>query len=124
MAADPLVVTASADPTGTPIAITDQVSSSRTQVSDLSVAKSAPFTLHVPLGVASYRIDVANAGPSDASNIQLTDNEPTGVDFSNWNCTRSDAVACSDPPDGRLSRTLTVPAGSHLHLHHHRDPSR
>lgn len=111
MAANPLVVTASADPTGTPIAITDQVSSSRTQVSDLSVAKSAPFTLHFPLGVASYRIDVANAGPSDASNIQLTDNEPTGVDFSNWNCTRSDAVACSDPPDGSLSRTLTIPAG-------------
>lgn len=113
LATDPLVVTGRADPTGGGSAdeISDSVSSTRAPISDLSVVKSAPFSLHVPGGVGVYRVDVTNAGPSDASGIRVVDNQPAGVTFAAWDCTRSDAVPCTDPPAGNLDRTIAIPDG-------------
>jgi uncharacterized repeat protein (TIGR01451 family) len=109
---DPLVVSATLDPSsGTDVPASD--SSTLALESDLSIAKSAPFSLHVPGGGAFYTVAVTNSGPSNATGIDVDDAAPTGVTFTSWSCSRSDAQSCTGQPGGgNLDRNgIAVPAG-------------
>ena len=49
---------------------------------DIAVVKANLLSSVMPVGSAtSYRIEVANNGPDDATNVTLTDTLPVGVDF-------------------------------------------
>lgn len=113
LADDTLTVTASADPTGggPANAIDAEVESDLYRIADLSVTKTAPFTLHMPLGSGTYQVAVGNSGPSDSPSITVQDPQPTGVTFASWTCSRSDGISCGGPSAGALNRTISVPRG-------------
>jgi uncharacterized repeat protein (TIGR01451 family) len=61
---------------------------------DLSVVKSGPATTPSNTTV-TYTVTAANAGPSNALNVTLTDNVPAGLTFVSVNQTNGPAFACS-----------------------------
>src|SRR5262249_27263958 len=72
----------------------DSVSTTVTPQADLSVDKSGPATVNAD-GSITYSLDVANNGPSDATNVSVTDTLPAGVTSNSanapagWGCTHS-----------------------------------
>jgi uncharacterized repeat protein (TIGR01451 family) len=90
---------------------------------DLSVTKSAPAAATAGSNV-TYTINVANAGPSDASAVTLTDVLPAGTTFVSenqtsgpaFNCTTGATVTCSiasftNGAAASFSVTVTFSAG-------------
>ena len=91
-----------------------------------SSSYTATFATHADLGIAvtpspepvgagatlTYTLNVANAGPSQANSVSLTDSLPAGVTFgsatgSGWTCTGTGPVNCtlaSARDRGRVSR--------------------
>ena len=68
-------------------------------------------------GSVSYSLVVANAGPSDAATVSVTDTLPAGVTFvsatgTGWTCTNSGnvSVTCTRPTlaTGATAPTITV----------------
>lgn len=110
-----LTVTATADDAGSmgqpP---SDSASSTLQRVTAVSVNKTSPLSIHLPLGGATYTVAVTNAGPSDAPNVTVSDPEPAGVDFLSWTCSRTvGGNPCTGQAAGNaLSQTITVPAGA------------
>ena len=91
--------TADADTTNNTDTATTQVTAS----ADLSVVKTGPASV-VASGGVSYSLAVANAGPSSATDVAVTDVLPSGVTFvsaagSGWTCTHvaSTSVTCTLP---------------------------
>jgi len=93
---------------------TNDVGMSSTPVfaeSDLGVTKTANSSPLTAGGVATWTLEVVNAGPSDATNIVITDQLPPGVTFSGT------TGACTDAPSGIPGAVVTctiaaVPAGT------------
>src|SRR5207244_7378868 len=48
-------------------------------VANLALAKSDGSTTYTPGGTATYSITVTNSGPSNATNVTVTDNLPSGM---------------------------------------------
>ena len=70
---------------------TGTADTSVTGIADLSMTKTGPATV-TSGGSVSYSLVVANAGPSDAANVTVTDTLPAGVTYgsaagSGWSCT-------------------------------------
>jgi uncharacterized repeat protein (TIGR01451 family) len=97
----------------------NNTSSAATTVSasaDLSITKSGPATVAAG-GNVSYNLVVANAGPSDATTLTVTDTLPAGVTFvsatgTGWTCSNSGStsVTCTRPAlaAGATSPTITI----------------
>jgi uncharacterized repeat protein (TIGR01451 family) len=91
----------------------DNTSSATTVVTasaDLSVVKAGPATVTAG-GLVTYTLAVANAGPSDAVDLVLTDTLPVGVSFvsasgAGWSCTNVGDVSVT------CTRPLLVAGGS------------
>lgn len=79
LAADPLVNTASADAPANPAPATASDSDARLAESGLTIAKTDDRATYTPGGTATYRIVVANSGPSDANGVAVGDALPAGV---------------------------------------------
>ena len=86
-----------------------------TASADLSVAKTAPATV-VAGAALTYTLLVANAGPSDAADVSVTDTLPAGVTFVSangpgWSCSNSGnaSVTCTRATlAAGASSTITV----------------
>ena len=87
-----------------------------TASADVSIVKSGPPTVTAG-GSVTYTFAVANAGPSDAANLTVTDTLPAGVTFvsasgGGWTCTNSGnvSVTCTRPTlaAGATAPTITV----------------
>lgn len=89
LTADPLNVSATVDSSVAGQDSTPSDSSALQLVSDLSVTKTASAMTYTPGTSVSgqYSVVVANAGPSDASGVTLTDNAPAGATIDSWSCT-------------------------------------
>ena len=94
----------------------DSVTTGVSALADLSLAKTGPGTV-VAAGSVSYDLAVANAGPSDAANLTVTDTLPAGVSFvsaagSGWTCTPTGNVSVSctatSLPSGATAPTITL----------------
>jgi uncharacterized repeat protein (TIGR01451 family) len=96
------------------------VSTSVTAVADLSIVKSGPATVTAG-GSASYSLAVANAGPSDAVNVSVTDTLPAGTAFvsaagTGWTCGQvTGVVTCTRAvlavgPAPAITIVVTAPA--------------
>jgi uncharacterized repeat protein (TIGR01451 family) len=82
---------------------TSTVSTSVVPAADLSIVKTGPASV-TPGGSVTYSLAVANAGPSDAAAVSVTDTLPAGVTFvsatgTGWTCTNA----------GNASVTCTLP---------------
>ncbi len=67
---------------------------------DLEVTKTTSSSVATPGGTVTYTITVTNAGPSDATNVVVTDDLPAGLSFvsatpSQGTCNASDPVSCN-----------------------------
>jgi uncharacterized repeat protein (TIGR01451 family) len=82
---------------------------------DVRVAKSGPPS--TPAGTnVTYTVTVANAGPSDAGNVSLTDTLPAGTTFVSASQTTGPTFSCLTPAvggTGTIACTIaTLPAGA------------
>lgn len=90
-------------------------------VVDVEVTK-ASVNDFVPGGNDTYTIVVSNAGPSDASDLTITDNFPSGVTLNgSWTCAPSAESSCSSASGGSagessVNLTVTVGAGGQVTL--------
>jgi uncharacterized repeat protein (TIGR01451 family) len=86
---------------------------------NLSVAKAGPAVVTAGLG-ATYTIDIANSGPSDAHGVTLFDPLPAGTTFTSRTQNTGPAFACTDPTvgtTGPITCTLaTLAAGASAHF--------
>ena len=64
-------------------------------IADVSVAKSNGVTSQSPGATSSYTITVANAGPSAAAGVSITDPLPTGVTTASWTCAAAAGSLCA-----------------------------
>jgi large repetitive protein len=85
-----------------------------TALADLSITKSGPATVAAG-GTITYSLDVANAGPSNAANLTVTDTLPAGVTFvsaggAGWTCTHvgSTSISCTRATLATASAAPTI----------------
>jgi len=77
---------------------------------DVSVTKTGPAAV-APGTDITYTVTVANAGPSDAATVQLTDTVPTGTTFVSANQTSGPVFLCVSPAVGATG-TITCTIAS------------
>lgn len=77
----------------------DSVTTVITPVADVSVTKSGPATVSAGTNV-TYTITVANAGPTAAATVSLTDTVPTNTTFVSGDQTSGPEFICSFPSPG------------------------
>ncbi|MFN8168623.1 MAG: hypothetical protein U0S36_07540 [Candidatus Nanopelagicales bacterium] len=106
----------SATPDPVPSDNTSTTSTTVTARADLSLVKTGPATVAANATVA-YSLAVANAGPSDAASLTVSDTLPAGVTFvsatgTGWTCTNnlSISVTCTRPAlaAGAAAPVITV----------------
>ena len=80
-------------------------------IADVSVAKSNGVTSQSPDAMSSYTITVANAGPSAAAGVSITDPLPSGVTTASWTCSAAAGSACATPSGtGAVNTTVDLAA--------------
>ncbi len=98
------------DPDGADNTATD--SDTLGPVADVSVAKSNGVTSQSPGATSAYTITVANAGPSVAAGVTITDPLPAGVTTASWVCSAAAGSSCSAAAgSGAINTTVNVGAG-------------
>ncbi|UXI66362.1 DUF11 domain-containing protein [Tahibacter amnicola] len=104
MTTNPLVNTVTVTGPDNPSAVTATDSDTLLGVSGLTIAKSDGSETYTPGGTATYTLVVANAGPSDATAISITDTLPGGVTLSGTpSCSATGSAFCG---------TITATVGS------------
>ena len=86
------------------------------QLADLSITKSGPTTA-VPGQQVTYAVTVANAGPSDATDVRVDDPTPAGLTWvsTSGDCTTAFPCALGTMPAGTtrtIAATYTVARGT------------
>jgi len=95
---------------------TDSVETEVIAVADVSVAKTT-VTAEVVAGLpVSWRIDVANAGPSDAPSVDVVDTLPSDLSNVVWTCSAVDGASCPASGIDALDFNAALPAGSSLEI--------
>jgi uncharacterized repeat protein (TIGR01451 family) len=97
----------------------DSVTTSVTQVADLSIVKNGPATASAGSNI-SYDVTVTNAGPSNATTVSVTDTLEPGLTFvsasgpAGWSCTpASGTITCNT---ATLLAGTTAPLTFVVHL--------
>ncbi|TWV95148.1 gliding motility-associated C-terminal domain-containing protein [Chitinophaga pinensis] len=82
---------------------------------DIAVVKSTTATTFAPGEDVTYTITVTNNGPSDAANVVVTDNAPTGTTIKSWTAavTTGTVTLPAASGTGNISQTIAkVPNGA------------
>ncbi|SFO47618.1 conserved repeat domain-containing protein/gliding motility-associated C-terminal domain-containing protein [Chitinophaga sp. YR627] len=82
---------------------------------DIVVVKSTTATSFAPGEDVTYTITVSNNGPSDAANVVVTDNAPTGTTIKSWSAavTTGTVTLPAASGTGNINQTITkVPNGA------------
>ena len=80
---------------------------------DIEVNKDNGATTYTAGATVAYTVSVTNNGPSDATNVVVTDMAPAGTTISSWSCTG--AVCPTANGTGNLSETAaTLTSGDSL----------
>ena len=96
----------------------NNTASATTQVSleaDLSITKSDGQVNIVAGEMLTYTITVSNAGPSDVSSAQVTDDFPAELEGVAWQCAGSGGASCaSGSGSGDIALDVDVPVGGEI----------
>ncbi|QHS59740.1 DUF7933 domain-containing protein [Chitinophaga agri] len=82
---------------------------------DVSVVKSTAATTFAPGENVTYTITVSNNGPSDAANVKVIDNAPTGTSIQSWSAavTNGTVTLPATSGTGNINQTIAkVPNGA------------
>jgi uncharacterized repeat protein (TIGR01451 family) len=93
----------------------DMASDTDTQSSlvDIEVNKDDGATTYIDGTTVSYTVSVTNNGPSDATNVLVSDSAPGGTAISSWSCTGASCPAASGA--GNINETAaTLVSGDSL----------
>jgi uncharacterized repeat protein (TIGR01451 family) len=108
------VTTAATDPDGTDNSSTTPPNAVAPANADLSIVKSNGAAFAVTGSSFSYTINVANAGPSNAANVVVTDVIPVGLTFvsatpSQGTCSGTTTITCNlGTLNAAASATITI----------------
>ncbi|MFN8439187.1 MAG: SdrD B-like domain-containing protein [Caldilineaceae bacterium] len=94
-----------------PNSLNNTANQSTTVVSqaDLVLSKSDGVGSMIPGTTVTYTIIVTNAGPSNVSNAQVTDNLPAIITSASWSCTSSSGSNCdSSSGTGNINATVDL----------------
>lgn len=95
---------------------TDSVDTEVIAVADVSVAKTT-LSAEVVAGLpVSWRIDVVNAGPSDAPSVDIADTLPQGLSNVTWTCSASGRASCPAGGIGAPDFDAAMPVGGSLEI--------
>ncbi|MCG6118525.1 MAG: beta-propeller fold lactonase family protein [Aquimonas sp.] len=83
--------------------------------SDLSVSKQGPDEAVAGLDL-TYRIEVGNAGPSDALGMRVTDPLPAALSNARWTCVASAGSSCPASGVGPLDMPANLLVGGQLEI--------
>ena len=77
---------------------------------DIVTVKSTSATNYVPGQSVTYTITVTNNGPSDAANVNVTDNAPAGTTISSWTAavTNGSVTLPNTSGSGNINETITA----------------
>jgi uncharacterized repeat protein (TIGR01451 family) len=79
---------------------------------DIAITKDDGTGNAIPGGTVTYAIDVANAGPSAAAIVNVSDAFPP-QETCTWTCVGSGGATCTaGPVSGNITDSITMPAGS------------
>src|SRR5262249_24587640 len=118
-ATDPIVNSAFVTPLGVvvdpnPDSASAVITVTSSVQADLSIVKAANTT-YVPGETFAYSITVRNAGPGDATNVQIRDALPTALQSFRWTCTPDARSVCSIPNgQGDINLLADIPAGGSI----------
>lgn len=85
----------------------------QTSLVDIEVNKDDGATTYTAGATVAYTVSVTNNGPSDATNVVVTDMAPAGTTISSWSCTGASCPAASGA--GNLNETAaTLASGDSL----------
>ncbi|MCV9930207.1 gliding motility-associated C-terminal domain-containing protein [Flavobacterium sp. LS1R49] len=108
-----LANTASINTPGSPVINSNTVNTTVTQVANIQIQKTGPPTLFAGNSY-SYSLSVSNSGPSNANNVNIIDNLPTGFTVTNWTTTTQNGAVINGPTTGtgNLNLLANIPAGT------------
>ncbi len=95
---------------------TDQHETNVIAIADVSVTKqtlTSPVVAGLPI---EYLIVVSNAGPSDASAVQVLDNLSPKLLQASWSCTPLAGADCPDQGFGDIDFFASIPVGASLEI--------
>ncbi|MBB1088523.1 DUF11 domain-containing protein [Lysobacter sp. SG-8] len=86
---------------------------------DLAVTKDDGSATYVPGSTTTYTVVVTNNGPSAASNVLISDPQPTGAvtpTFTSWTCSAAGGASCPNASgNGSIAETVpSLPDGGSL----------
>lgn len=100
--------------TGVPIANSDTVVTHVISRPQLQISKTGPATISAG-GALQYTIEVTNAGPSDAMNVNITDVVDAVIQHTDWTTTASGGAVVNTGHTGNTNNvivTANIPAGT------------
>ncbi|MFL9483866.1 gliding motility-associated C-terminal domain-containing protein [Chitinophagaceae bacterium LWZ2-11] len=100
-------------PGGIPI-VTPAVVTSVSQITDLTIQKSGPQSIVAGQNI-TYTILAGNAGPSNANNINITDNIPSDIQNVTWTAVANGSATINGAASGIgnvLNISANIPAGA------------
>jgi mucin-19 len=108
------------DNTTTPVTSTNGGTGATSNTATLTVDDSADLSITKTDGKLAvnrgeslvYKIQVQNAGPSDATGASVFDTMPSSLSNVTWSCTPGTGASCTANGSGNISDTVTIPAGS------------
>jgi uncharacterized repeat protein (TIGR01451 family) len=92
---------------------TSTVTAPVTPIADLSITKTDDRVTATPGTSTTYTVVVQNAGPSNASNVVVSDTLPSAILTVTWSCTASNGT-CASSGSGNISDTVSISAGGRL----------
>jgi uncharacterized repeat protein (TIGR01451 family) len=96
-----------------PVISSNTVNTSLGKTADIQIQKTGPGTT-VAGNAITFSIKVTNAGPSDASNVNIIDNLPTGVNNATWTATAQNGAVITGTPNGtgNINLFAAIPSGT------------
>jgi uncharacterized repeat protein (TIGR01451 family) len=85
---------------------TDSDTNAQSSQVDIEVSKDDGATTYTAGNTVTYTVSVTNNGPSDATNVAVTDTAPSGTTISGWSCAGSACPAAGGTGD--IAETAAV----------------